>query len=111
MFEAIISGITTLGTLIVVLFLCYYATKYVGTIHKSRGMSGNIKILDQVFVGQDKAIAIIKVAGEVMLVGITSGRISVLKELNEQDLEEIKMPEPVSFKAIFDKMGKKEQSE
>ncbi len=69
----------------------YYVRKYKisNTINKS---NMQIKVLTQHYLGPKKSLAIIHVAGESMLIGITDSNISMLKSLSLID-DEVDMPQ------------------
>lgn len=89
--ESLISQIgTVLMTLvgfIVILYLAYISTKYIGKKYSLRGSGGkNIKVLENCSVGRNKSFAIIKAGDKTILVGITDTNINFLCELDESEL-------------------------
>lgn len=82
---------SVLGVLIgfaVILYLAYMATKIMGkrmTVN-SRG-NKNIKILESVSLGQNKALMIVEVTGKTLLIGITSNEITLLSELDGENFK------------------------
>lgn len=69
-----------------------------------------IKILTQHYLGPKKSLAIVRVAGESILIGVTDHNISMLKSLSllDEDLPE-EMPE--KFNTVLSKKTKEEASE
>ncbi len=68
-------------------------------------------LIDQITLGQDRHVAIMQVGGKYLLVGVTSGQISLLSEVSDEDLfplepdnaeGEGKIPD---FKTMIDKLG------
>ncbi len=110
--SGILSAIGTLVMVIAILVLTYVATKYIGKAGKYKSKSKYIRMVDQIFMGQDKSIAIIKVGKQHMLVGITSGQISLIKEVKEEELEDFSIGEPsyevMDFQTLFDKIRKRD---
>lgn len=110
---------TAAGTLIIVvliLYLTYICSRYIGRTGKIRGSSKYIRLIDQAAVGQDRTIAVIQTGNSYLLVGITSSNITVLKELDETDLVELEStgtqaPGFSEFQAILDKMSKRKRRE
>lgn len=86
----------------------YYVRKYrtSNTINKS---SMQIKVLTQHYLGPKKSLAIIHVAGESILVGITDTNISMIKSLSLID-DEVPTEMPKNFKESFkDTMAQKDK--
>lgn len=107
-FQAIVSIIILLG----ILYLAYLASKYLGTSAVRRSSSKHIKLLDMMSLGQDKAIAAIKVGDKQFLLGVTQGSITKLVDLNENDIIEMlaeKEEAPMAgqgFKDILNKINR-----
>lgn len=77
----------TLVGFIVILYLAYISTKYIGKKYSLRGSGGkNIKVLENCSVGRNKSFAIIKAGNKTILVGITDTNINFLCELDENEL-------------------------
>lgn len=112
MLDGIFPLILSIFILLGILYLAYLASKYLGGVTARQSSAKHIKLLDSMAVGQDKAIAAIKVGGRRFLIGITAGGISNLTELNEEDIEEMLKEEDPSFAQqkfadIFKKLSKK----
>ncbi len=107
MFEAIYSVLSTIFMLVVILALAYICTKYIATAGRGITTGGNIKIIEQVGLGNQKSLAIVKVGKEYMLIGTTATQISLIKELSEDSASEIELnpikPTQINFKQVFDK--------
>jgi flagellar protein FliO/FliZ len=65
-----------------------------------KSQATQIKVLTQHYLGPKKSLAIIRVAGESILVGVTDHNISLIKELSLLD-EEIPETTPKTFKTVF----------
>lgn len=73
---------------ILIIYLAYFATKKMGRRLSIRGVgSKNIKILENISIGQNKSIAIIETAGKVLLIGITQNDITLICELDENMID------------------------
>ncbi len=111
MFEVILNGAFVLLMMVLVLIGAYLFSKHIGKF--SGGYTRKmryIQVLDQVPVGQDKFIAVIKAGDDHLLVGITNGQISVLKELDEEQMQTAGAPveNPIpDFRSILEKMVKR----
>ena len=79
--------ILTLALVGIMLGVGYYFLKKKMFINKPGQSNMQIKILSQHFLGPKKSLAIIRVAGESMLIGVTDQNISMLKTLSLLDDE------------------------
>ena len=110
---------TAAGTLLIVvliLYLAYVCSKYIGRAGRIKGSSRYIRMIDQIAAGQDRTIAVIQTGTGYLLLGITATQITVLKELDEEELREIGPPkgqktEFADFRTVMDKIGKRKRSE
>lgn len=88
------SGILSiLGVLLIfvfVLFLAYWFTKVAGRRMTLGGFTGGrIELLDQAAIGPDRVLMIVRVAGKVLLLGITPQGIGKLDELDAEAFQDI----------------------
>jgi flagellar protein FliO/FliZ len=91
------------GGLFIVGILSAGALFYIKKMKKVKSALGpapEIKILTQHHLGPKKSLAIIRVAGESILVGITDQNINLLKSLSLLD-EDIPEQVPSSFQSVF----------
>jgi len=112
MLEGVATAIGTLFIIVIILYLAYVCTKYIGKSARLRqfgGSSRHIAVIDQMILGQDSSVAIVKVQDRVLLLGITSDQISLLTEL--EDDGSFTFPEMgttagqgIDFKDIIDKI-------
>lgn len=98
--------------LIGILYLAYLASKFLGGATARQSSAKHIRLLDSMAVGQDKAIAAVRIGERQFLLGITQGGISNLAELNVEDVKAMMAdspPEPLQqkFTEIFNKLSKK----
>lgn len=112
MLEGIFPLLLSIVVLLGILYLAYLASKYLGGATARQSSAKHIKLLDSMAVGQDKAIAAIKVGSRQFLIGITSGGISNLGELSDEDVEEMLIeteasPTQQKFAEMFNKLSKK----
>jgi flagellar protein FliO/FliZ len=80
----------------------FWIRKYAKPGNKSQATQ--IKVLTQHYLGPKKSLAIIRVAGESILVGVTDHNISLIKELSLLD-EDIPEATPKTFKTVFSMGG------
>lgn len=81
---------TVFGTLllfVVILYLAYLTTKMIGKRY-SLGNTGNknLKILDNMGIGQDKSLAIVEAGGKTVLIGISREHIEYICDVDKTQL-------------------------
>lgn len=111
MVKGIITAIGTLIIVVLILYLAYVATKYIGRGVGMKTRSGCMRIRDQIAMGRDRSAVIVQIGTRFFLVGITASQVSLLSELEEEDLipfqdsetEERLYPD---FKDLMDKIGR-----
>ncbi|MGN0612714.1 MAG: flagellar biosynthetic protein FliO [Porcipelethomonas sp.] len=82
------SVLLALVSFILILYLAYFATKKMGKRMSFRGVRNkNIKIVESVSVGQNKALMIVETAGKTLLVGVTQNQITLISELDGSMLD------------------------
>lgn len=90
--SALSSFLQLIGVLIifiVVLFITFYTTKWIGNYQKTNLVNKNLQIVESIRVGNNKFIAIVK-AGEVYLVvAVGKDEVTLLTQLTEEQLSEI----------------------
>ena len=70
--------------LIAVLVLAYYTTRMLGRgMGRTRG-TGGMEILDQMALGRDSYLLVVKVQERIFLIGVSPGRISKLESYDKK---------------------------
>jgi flagellar protein FliO/FliZ len=90
----------TIGLLIVMVGAGYYGFKRFVFNNKAEKSNRQIKVLSQHYLGPKKSLAIIRVAGESILIGVTDQNISMIKSLALID-DEIPNELPQNFQENF----------
>lgn len=67
---------------VLVLFLAWYCTRWIGKRCNAPHTSGEIEVLERTPIGTDRMLVIIRVCGKVWLLGVTSQQISLICELD-----------------------------
>ncbi len=99
MIEAIISGIGSLIVVALIMYLAYFVSKNIGKVPFMKNSTSNMQVIDRIMLGQDRSLLIVKIAGNYFLVSSSQNSISILKELNEEDLD-LNPLEPISFEKL-----------
>ena len=86
----LLSLLGMLAMVVLVLFLAYWVTKLIG----QRGMpgwargvdgAGKLQLLWQVNLGKSERLVLVRLNNRCLLLGVTGGGITLLKELNEEE--------------------------
>lgn len=101
LFTAFILGMVGIGAFI-------FIRKY--KIPKASVHQTQIKVLQQHYLGPKKSLAIIRVAGESILIGITDHNISMIKNLSLLD-DEVPEESPRNFGSVLNKMEMEESED
>lgn len=80
--------IVIIGVLVAVLLSAYYVTKFLAKKGKRLTQSKHIKVIDQIYLSTDKQIALIKVGGKNLLVGITPQNINLISQVDDEIIDE-----------------------
>ncbi len=108
------TAVGMLLTVIAILFLAYYGTRIVakfrlGNFKVPVKENKNMQIIDQLILGQDIRLVLVQVGERYLLLGISSGAISTLAQLDpeeaqlwlhEKDSDSLQAANP-SFKDAF----------
>ncbi len=84
----------------------FYAKRNFAKAPKNK--NNQIKVLTQHYLGPKKSLAIIRVAGESILIGVTDQNISLIKTLALMD-EEVPQETPKDFSSTLNKIFKKDK--
>lgn len=82
-FWIIVQMILALGLIIV---LAWGAIQFLGSRINSRLQGQWIRVLDEVILGQNRGIVAVEIGGRVFLLGVTDHQISMLTELDDEQL-------------------------
>lgn len=91
----------------VVLIAAYFFSKFIGFKMSHSNANKHIKVLDRVFLGNDKFICIIQIGIRFFVIGITNHHIELISELNEAELVPILDDKNAYFGSIFEMYIKK----
>ncbi len=117
--ESFLQLIVTLLIFVFVLIVTYATTRWIGTYHKGRINSKNLRIVETIPAGQNKHICLLKAGKEYLVVAIGKEEIRALATLSEEQLSDVSFLDEISempvagesFQEIFgqlkDKMSKK----
>lgn len=90
-----------------ILGLAYFTTRLMGRRFPGGSPSaGQMKVLDRLPLGQDKALLIVQAAGKTLLVGVASHAVSLLCELDAREILPLPAQESAPFMGILKDMIK-----
>lgn len=94
----IVSIAFTVIAIAVIFFLAWFVTRFVA----SRGGAGapgkNVRVLERTPVTKDSCVMLLKAAGRYLVVGVTNGSMTVLRELSPDEVDlPAEPPQPESF--------------
>ena len=101
-------------TVAAVLLLAYWCSRLLGRQWVKSSGSGNLKIIEQIQVGQDRKILLLKIGDSNYLIGVSQAGIQLLTE-GEGEFEmkvpipSQDMPVPLPFQDVLDKYLKNHQ--
>lgn len=108
--ESVVQLITVTLIFIFVLFITYWTTRFAGNYKKQQMVGKNIQIVETVSISNSKFLQIVKVGNKFFLISLCKDMVSLLSELNEEDID---LQTPVNsgdaFKSILEKFKKNEQ--
>ncbi len=84
---------TVFGTLLLIVLIfvaAYWFTKFLAKRNKFKqvGSSEKIKILEQMAVGPDRTLLVVKTGGKTLLLGVTAQQVTLIKEFEEGEFPE-----------------------
>ena len=100
-FTDILPMLLALAAIVLVMYLSFVFTKYIGKKINTHSRLNNIKVIEQVALGQDKALLIAEICGDFYLIGASAQNIEILKELDHVNLETEDNPMKVDFAQIL----------
>lgn len=97
-FSTIFSAVIVLVMFVGILVLAYYVTAFIGKRYPGHTAGSNcIKILDRVYLGQDRDVVLIEAAGQTFLLGVTPHHIEKISDVDPallpEDLGKIQQPD------------------
>lgn len=103
-----ISSILQLFTLIIIfvliLFLTYWTTRFVGNYQKTGNRAVNFEVIDTYRISNTKYLQIMRVGEKYLVVSVNKDNIELLTELKKEELIIPEKNEEISFSKILEKM-------
>lgn len=88
--------LSVFGTLVLIVAVfvgAYWFTKFLAKRNRLKqiGSSKKIKILEQMAVGPDRMLLVVKTANKVMMLGVTAQQVTLIKEFEDGEFPESPM--------------------
>lgn len=101
--------------IIVVLFITYYGTRWLSAKANNLNKSKYMNVVDKIMLGQNKCMAIVEITNKYYLISITDSNISILKEIEHQDLtvneDVVQAPMNMDFSKMLTKFIKNNKTD
>ena len=99
----VLSALGMLIAFVLILYLAYAATKWLGKrqMIQGGGLGKNIRLIDRYMLGQDKSLCIVEVGGRLMLIGVSGQHIEKICDLDPERIHFTEKGSPASFSDIF----------
>jgi len=109
-FSSFLSLIGALLTVVIILFLAFFFSRMLGKTWNRASSGRNLKIIEQLSLGPDRQILLLKVQNEVYMVGVSQAGIQILAKLEgEISEEDTSGSEPAGFKELFEKFSSQQR--
>ena len=94
--------IRALGCVILVLLLAYWCSRFLGKNWSRVSGTRELKVIDQLQIGQDKRILLVKLREHTYLIGVSQAGITLLTEAEGDFADpELSTEKPMDFKEII----------
>ncbi len=94
--------VAALGVVLGGLFLVYYFTRRVSKLDRSGAKEKWVRVLANKFIGVKKNICVVEIPGSILILGVTSERITLLTQIEDDAvLEKMRRSEAVASPLSF----------
>lgn len=106
--NSFVQFLTVLILFLFVLVITYITTRYIAGIEKNKLITGNMELIETLRISNNKYLQIIKVGGKYLCVAVCKDTVTMLVELEEEEIRMVESPSPnINFQNIFEKVKKK----
>jgi len=86
---------------LLVIFLAYVGTKFISAKYAKMSSGKNIKVLERIALGQDKSLVLISLNKKAYLLGVTGKDISIVCQLDENELATVSVDNQADFLSLL----------
>lgn len=84
-----------------VLAITYFTTRWIGSYQKKQISRGNIKVVESIRISGNKVLEIVNVGSKYFLIAVCKDTITMIGEINGDELEVEEMTRTESFGNVF----------
>lgn len=106
-FEQTSSLIGVIVVFLLILYGSYFVSKKVAKMSVRESRSKYMRLHDQMMIGQEKYLAVVSIGGRYFLIGSSENGISLLTELEENDLASLQNSADSDTRPVFKDLMKK----
>ncbi|MEG2295192.1 MAG: flagellar biosynthetic protein FliO [Oscillospiraceae bacterium] len=100
----LVTPIFAILSVMLVLVVTFFGTKFLATKINRVAGSKYIKVIDRLFIAQDKSILIAKIGEKIMMLGVSGNHIEKISDIETSDLVDITPQfDSDTFKHLFQK--------
>ncbi len=103
----VVQLITLIIIFVLVLFLCYWTTRFIGGYQKNAFKSSNFEVIESFRISNNKIIQIIRTGEKYLVISVCKDTINVLTELSKEEVIIQESKEDNSFSKILEKVNHK----
>lgn len=101
---SILQLFTLIIIFVIILFLTYWTTRFVGNYQKVSNKTTNFEVIEAYRISNTKYIQIMRVGEKYLVISVCKDSVEVLTELSKEELIIPEKNEEVSFGKILEKM-------
>ena len=105
--DGVVQLITLIIIFILILFLCYWTTRFIGGYQKSALKSTNFEVIEAFRISNTKFIQIIRIGEKYLVISVCKDSINLLTELSKDEVVIQEKKEDISFSKILEKVNYK----
>ncbi|MBQ3545072.1 MAG: flagellar biosynthetic protein FliO [Lachnospiraceae bacterium] len=105
--NSVVQLITLIIIFCLILFLCYWTTRFIGGYQKSALKSTNFEVIEAFRISNTKFIQIIRIGEKYLVISVCKDSINLLTELSKDEVVIQEKKEDISFSKILEKVNYK----
>lgn len=105
--NSVVQLITLIIIFCLILFLCYWTTRFIGGYQKRALKSTNFEVIEAFRISNTKFIQIIRIGEKYLVISVCKDSINLLTELSKDEVVIQEKKEDISFSKILEKVNYK----
>lgn len=88
-----------------IILVCWFILRLTGRVRKRGSASGNLYLVESILVSAQNVVQIVKAGDKYLVIGVTKERITLLSELDAEQIKEITPNTPIgaSFSKVLER--------